>query len=278
MSEAVVHARRAAIDEAATVVRARTAVVPEYAILLDTGLDPLARHVTVEAAVTCQEIPHFPTTQADHRQLLLGVLAERRVGVLTGGAHRYEGFTLQQVTFPVRVLHQLGAHTLILVRVCSAVNPLWGAGELMVIDDHINLIGDNPLVGPNLDDLGPRFPDMSVTYDPQLRSRAEQVALQERIALRRGIYAGVAGPNLETRAEYRMLRTLGADAVGMGTVPEVIVARHMGMRVLAIGVVGALRLPDALEPVSMAELMRRAGEAEPQVTRLVRGVLAAPEP
>jgi purine-nucleoside phosphorylase len=277
VSEAVVHARRAALDEAVSAVRARTAVVPELAILLDTGLEALAGHVQSELAAPSDAIPHFPSPTGVRSQLLLGVLEQRPVAVLTGGAHQHDGFTLQQVSFPVRVLRQLGARTLLIVRVCSALNPLWSARELMLIDDHINLLGDNPLVGPNLDDLGPRFPDMSVAYDPQLRAHAEQVALRERIVLRRGVYAGVAGPSLGTRAEYRMLRTLGADAVGMGAIPEVIVARHMGMRVLGIGVIGALRLPDALAPLSMSELTAAGREAEPQVTRLVRGVLGTLE-
>jgi purine-nucleoside phosphorylase len=206
-------------------------------------------------------------------RLLLGSLAGRPVAALQGRFHRYEGYTLQQVTFPVRVLHALGARTLVVSNASGCVNPLWQAGELMLIDDHINLLGDNPLVGSNLDELGPRFPDMSQAYDAGLKAEAERVALEERITLRRGVYAAVSGPNLETRAEYRMLRTVGADAVGMSTVPEVIVARHMNMRVLGVSIMTDMCLPDALAPTSLDEILQVAHGAEPALTRLITGVL-----
>lgn len=277
MSEAVVHARRTAIEEAVAAVRARSTVVPDVGIILGTGLGALADEIDVEATIAYDELPHFPvpTVESHGGRLLLGTLEGRRVAVLQGRFHSYEGYTLQQVTFPVRVVHGLGAQLLIVSNACGGMNALWSAGELMLIDDHINLLGDNPLVGPNLDDLGPRFPDMSTAYDPQLRALAERIALALRIPLRRGVYAAVAGPNLETRAEYRMLRTIGADAVGMSTVPEVIVARHMAMRVLGISIITDLCLPDALQPTSLGEILRVAARAEPALTRLVRGVLSA---
>ncbi len=279
MSEAAVHARRTAIEEAVAAVRGRSDLVPDVAIILGTGLGALADAIVLDAELPYEELPHFPvSTVESHRgRLLLGTLENRPVAVLQGRFHRYEGYTLQQVAFPVRVLHALGARVLIVSNACGTVNPLWSPGELMLIDDHINLLGDNPLVGPNLDDLGPRFPDMSVAYDPQLAALAERVALEQRTVLRRGVYAAVTGPNLETRAEYRMLRTVGADAVGMSTVPEVIVARHMAMRVLGLGIITDLCLPDALQPTSLEEIVRIAGIAEPKLTQLVRAVVAAPD-
>jgi purine-nucleoside phosphorylase len=180
---------------------------------------------------------------------------------------------MQQVTFPVRVLRALGAETLIVSNACGGMHPLWGAGDLMLIADHLNLLGDNPLIGPNDDRLGVRFPDMSAPYDERLRALARSVAATQGIVLREGVYAAVAGPNLETRAEYRMLRTLGADVVGMSTVPEVIVALHAGMRVLGLSIITDQCLPDALEPAEMATIVATAGRAEPKLTALVRGVL-----
>jgi purine-nucleoside phosphorylase len=192
---------------------------------------------------------------------------------MQGRFHRYEGYTLQQVTFPIRVLRALGAETLIVSNACGAMNPLWLAGDLMLIADHINLLGDNPLIGPNDDRLGPRFPDMSATYDEALRAEARAVAAELRIPLREGVYVAVSGPNLETRAEYRFLRGIGADVVGMSTVPEVIVAVHAGMRVLGFSIVTDLCLPDALEPATVERIIGMANRAQPSLTRLVRGVL-----
>jgi purine-nucleoside phosphorylase len=201
-------------------------------------------------------------------------LAGKTVVAMQGRFHRYEGYSLQQVTFPVRVLRALGADTLIVSNACGGMHPLWAAGDLMLICDHINLLGDNPLIGPNDDALGPRFPDMSAPYDPELRALAREVAVQQGIPLREGVYVAVQGPNLETRAEYRFLRTLGADVVGMSTVPEVIVARHGGMRVLGLSIITDQCLPDALEPASLAQILAVARVAEPKLTAVVRGVMA----
>ena len=192
---------------------------------------------------------------------------------MQGRFHRYEGYTLQQVTFPVRVLRALGAETLVVANACGGMNPLWMPGDLMLIADHINLLGDNPLIGPNDDRLGVRFPDMSAPYDAQLRVLAREVAAEQRTVLREGVYVAVAGPNLETRAEYRMLRALGADVVGMSTVPEVIVALHGGMRVLGLSIITDQCLPDSLEPANVATIIATASRAEPRLTALVRGVL-----
>jgi purine-nucleoside phosphorylase len=229
----------------------------------------------VDATIPYAEIPGFPlsTVESHAGRLLCGRLGGRTVVAMQGRFHRYEGYTLAQVTFPVRVLHALGAGTLIVSNACGGMNPLWAPGELMLIADHINLLGDNPLIGPNDDRLGARFPDMSEPYDAELRTLARDVAAASGIALREGVYVAVTGPNLETRAEYRMLRRLGADVVGMSTVPEVIVARHAGMRVLGLSIITDQCLPDALEPAEMATILATAGRAEPMLTTLVRSVL-----
>jgi purine-nucleoside phosphorylase len=267
---------RAALHEAVEAVRGRTSGAPEFAIILGTGLGRLAADIEPEATIPYSEIPHFPlaTVESHTGRLIAGHLSGRRVIAMQGRFHRYEGHSLRQVTFPVRVLRLLGAQTLIVSNVSGCMNPLWRPGDLMLIDDHINLLGDNPLIGPNLDELGPRFPDMSEPYDRSLQSLAESAALELGIPLRRGVYVAVQGPNLETRAEYRMLRALGADVVGMSTVPEVIVARHAGMRVLGLSIITDLCLPDALEPASIESIIRIAGEAEPKLAALVKRIVS----
>jgi purine-nucleoside phosphorylase len=229
----------------------------------------------VEASIPYQEIPGFPlsTVETHAGRLLLGRLGKRPVVAMQGRFHRYEGYLLSDVTFPVRVLHALGAGTLVVSNACGGMNPLWGPGDLVLLSDHINLLGDNPLVGSNDDRLGPRFPDMSAPYDPELRALARQTALELGIVLREGVYVAVPGPSLETRAEYRMLRTMGADVVGMSTVPEVIVAIHAGMRALGISIITDQCLPDALEPADIGRIIATAGLAEPLLTRLIRGVV-----
>jgi purine-nucleoside phosphorylase len=259
------------VQAAAEVVGRSSATEPEVGLILGTGLGGLAREIAVDAAVGYAEIPGFPlsTVESHAGRLLLGRLGGRAVVAMQGRFHRYEGYDLQQVTFPVRVMHALGARTLIVSNACGGMNPLWAPGDLVLLSDHINLLGDNPLVGPNDDRLGPRFPDMSAPYDPELRALARAVALELGIVLREGVYAAVPGPNLETRAEYRMLRTLGADVVGMSTVPEVIVANHQGMRTLGISIITDQCLPDALEPADIGRIIATAGRAEPALTRLV---------
>jgi purine-nucleoside phosphorylase len=188
---------------------------------------------------------------------------------MQGRFHRYEGYDLQQVTFPVRVLQALGARVLVVSNACGGMNPLWSPGDMVLISDHINLLGDNPLVGPNDERLGPRFPDMSAPYDPDLRALVRTAALELGIVLREGVYVAVPGPNLETRAEYRMLRGIGADVVGMSTVPEVIVANHQGMRTVGISIITDQCLPDALEPADLEKIIATAMRAEPNLTRLI---------
>lgn len=262
-------------ERAADVVRARFSRTPDAAVILGTGLGALAGRMTVEASIDYRDIPGFPlsTVESHAGRLLCGSLAGKAVVAMQGRFHRYEGYSLSQVTFPVRVLRALGAERLVVSNACGGMHPLWAPGDLMLIADHINLLGDNPLIGPNDDRLGPRFPDMSEPYDRGLRAIARAVALEHGITLREGVYVAVPGPNLETRAEYRYLRGVGADVVGMSTVPEVIVAIHGGMRVLGISIITDQCLPDALEPASVEKIIAVASRAEPNLTTLVCGVL-----
>jgi len=265
----------AAVSAAAETIRARFSRQPAAAIILGTGLGQLAGEIDVEASIEYAEIPGFPlSTVESHRgRLLCGTLGGKVVIAMQGRFHRYEGYSLADVTFPVRVLKALGAPVLIVSNACGGMNPMWNAGDLMLIADHINLLGDNPLIGPNDDRLGPRFPDMSAPYDAELRATARTVAAEQGIPLREGVYVAVAGPNLETRAEYRFLRNIGADVVGMSTVPEVIVAVHAGLRVLGLSIITDMCLPDALEPATVERIIAIANRAEPSLTGLVRGVL-----
>ena len=266
----------ARLREAVDSIRARVSVPPEVGIVLGTGLGALAQEIDVEQEIPYEEIPHFvPSTVESHTgKLLVGTLEGRRVIAMQGRLHLYEGYRAWQVVFPVRAMSMLGARTLVVSNASGGMNPLWTPGDLMLIADHISLLPDNPLSGPNLDVLGPRFPDMSAAYDPGLQRLAQEVALERAIPLRRGVYVAVPGPNLETAAEYRMLRAMGADVVGMSTVPEVIAAVHAGMRVLGLSVITDACLPDALHPTSLQEILETARGAEPMLSGVVRGVLA----
>jgi purine-nucleoside phosphorylase len=258
------------------VVRAASSLEPRVAVILGTGLGALADDIEVEAAVPYGDLPGFqvPTVETHSGRLVLGHLAGTPVVAMQGRFHRYEGYSLQQVTYPVRVMRSLGAEVLVVSNAAGGMNPLWRAGELVLLDDHLNLLGDSPLIGPNADELGPRFPDMSEPYDRELQGLATDAALELGIRLHRGVYVAVSGPALETRAEYRMLRSLGADIVGMSTVPEVIVARHMDMRVLGLSIITDECLPDALEPVDVETIIAVAARAEPNLTRLITKVVA----
>jgi purine-nucleoside phosphorylase len=259
------------IEAAAGVVRESVSLRPEFGIILGTGLGGLADEIALEASIPYEKIPGFPlsTVESHAGRLLLGRLANRAVVAMQGRFHRYEGYALDEVTFPVRVMRALGARILIVSNACGGMNPLWNAADLVLLSDHINLLGDNPLIGPNDERLGPRFPDMSTPYDPELRAMARVAALELGILLREGVYVAVPGPNLETRAEYRMLRGMGADVVGMSTVPEVIVASHAGMRTVGISIITDLCLPDALEPADIGRIIETARRAEPSLTRLI---------
>lgn len=265
----------AALADAVSAIRSGSALTPEVAIILGTGLGGLAREIEVEAAISYREIPGFPlsTVETHEGRLLLGRLGGKRVVAMQGRFHRYEGYDMRQITFPVRVMRALGAGILVVSNACGGMHPLWSPGDLVLIADHINLLGDNPLVGPNDDALGPRFPDLSRAYDPELRAIARAAARELRIVLREGVYVAVTGPNLETAAEYRWLRGIGADVVGMSTVPEVIVAVHGGMRVLGISIITDACLPDALEPADIEKIIATAQRAEPDLTRLITAVL-----
>ncbi len=267
---------RAQVEEAAAYIRKQVTLRPTIGIILGTGLAQLAEHIQPETVLSYEDIPHFPlsTVETHTGRLLVGHMDGVPVYALQGRFHLYEGYTPQQVTFPVRVLATLGIDTLLISNAAGGMNPLFRKGDLMLITDHINLQGQNPLVGPNVDEWGPRFPDMSEPYDPTLRQWAEEVALERAIKLQQGVYVAVLGPNLETKAEYRFLRLIGADAVGMSTVPEVIVARHMDLRVMAISVITDECFPDALQPLSLEDVIAAATSAEPRLTAIMRGVIA----
>lgn len=263
------------VREAVKVIRKRTAFKPDVAITLGTGLGSLVREIRRAVRIPYAEIPHFPlsTVETHAGQLILGELMGRRVVAMQGRFHRYEGYDLKQVTFPVRVMRALGAKTYMVFSACGGLNRDCYPGDLMLLRDHINLMGETPLIGRNDERLGPRFPDLFNAYDDKLQTLALEVAREQRLALHRGVYAALPGPNLETVAEYRWLQGIGADCVGMSTVPEVIVARHAGLRVLAIGVITDRCVPDQVGPADIANIIRAAKEAEPRLTRLVKGIL-----
>jgi len=248
---------------------------PQIGIILGTGLGTLADKIEEPMIIAYEDIPFFPVpTVAWHTgQLVFGRISRKKVVAMQGRFHYYEGYSAQEITFPLRVMKRLGANILIESNAAGGLNPQFVPGDLMIITDHINLMGINPLIGPNDETLGPRFPDMSNPYDRELVKLTEQVAIEEKIKIQRGVYVAVAGPNLETAAEYRFFRLIGADAIGMSTVPEVIVAIHSGMKVLGITCITDRCLPDALTPANIEEILKIASEAEPILTRLVSKVI-----
>ena len=259
------------VAEAAATIQRVEAFNPEIGIVLGTGLGKLAERIEVVARLPYEQSPHMPTSTVETHagELLLGTLAGKNIVALSGRFHFYEGYSMQEVTFPIRVAKALGIHTLVVSNAAGGLNPLFKAGDLMLISDHINLMGDNPLIGPNDDALGPRFPDMIEPYCSALNYLAETVALEKGIKLQRGVYLGCPGPTLETRAEYRFMRTIGADAVGMSTVPEVIVAVHAGLKVLGFSAITDECMPDALKPVNIEEIIAIANGVEPVLSELV---------
>ena len=265
------------VAEAVAAIRAHWKTPPGAGIILGTGLGGLVDEIEVEVTFEYENIPNFPrSTAVGHRgRLVCGQLAGVSVLAMEGRFHMYEGYSLQQITMPVRVMKALGASLLVVSNACGGMNPYFRNGDIMVIEDHINLMGDNPLIGINDDRLGSRFPDMCEPYDQELVDRALEIARREDIQAHKGVFVAVSGPNLETRAEYRFLRLIGADAVGMSTVPEVIVAKHCGLRVVGFSIVTDMCLPDALEPADVAKIITTANAAEPKLVALVRGVLAA---
>jgi len=263
------------IETAVAAIRGQWGETPKVGIILGTGLGALAEQIESPVAMDYEDIPSFPrSTAVGHRgRLVCGKLEGVPIVAMEGRFHQYEGYPLKQITLPVRVMKALGADTMIVTQAVGGMNPLYQAGDVMIIDDQINLMGDNPLVGVNDDRLGPRFPDMSAPYTPELIEVGQEIARREDFVAQRGVMVAVTGPCLETRAEYRFLRGIGADVVGMSTVPEVIVAVHCGLRVFGLSVITDMCLPDALEPAVVEEIIAVANSAEPKLRALVMGVV-----
>lgn len=263
------------INETLEVIRKKTRLNYEVGIILGTGLGGLVKDIDVEHEIDYSELPHFPlsTVESHHGKLIFGKIAGKNVVAMQGRFHYYEGYTMQQITYPVRVMKFLGVKTLLVSNACGGMNPLYRRGDIMLMVDHINLLGDNPLIGKNENELGPRFPDMSEPYNLELISLAEKVALKNQIKIQKGVYVAVPGPNLETKAEYRFLRGIGADVVGMSTIPENIVANHMGMKVLGISIITDECFPEALKPAVLEEIIAAANEAEPKMTLIMKEVI-----
>ena len=263
------------IQEATRHIQSQWLGKPSVGIILGTGLGGLTGEIEAEAMIAYSDIPHFPTStvQSHAGRLVCGRLAGKTVVAMEGRFHFYEGYSLQQITLPVRVMKALGVSVLIVSNACGGMNPQFAKGDLMVIEDHINLLPANPLIGKNDDRLGPRFPDMCFAYDRALIALTRRVALEEKITCQQGVFVAVAGPNLETRAEYRFLRSIGADVVGMSTVPEVIVGVHAGLRNLGFSIITDMCLPDALEPAKLEDILATANAAEKKLRVLVRRVV-----
>ncbi len=264
------------IQDACSHIRSAFSKTPKVGIILGTGLGGLVEEIEVEATIDYGDIPHFPkSTATSHAgRLVCGTLGGVPVVAMEGRFHMYEGYPLKQITLPVRVFKELGAELMIVSNACGGMNPQYVSGDIMVIDDQINLMGDNPLIGVNDDRLGPRFPDMSEPYSQSWIDRTLAIARNEGIYPHRGVFVAVPGPCLETRAEYRFLRTIGADVVGMSTVPETIVAVHCGLPVVGLSVITDMCLPDALKAADVSEIIAVAGEAEPKLRAIVRGIVA----
>ncbi len=244
-------------------------------IILGTGLGGLVKEIKISHEINYSDLPHFPlsTVESHEGKLIFGTINGKNVVAMQGRFHYYEGYTMQLITYPVRVMKFLGVETLLVSNACGGMNPHYRRGDIMIMTDHINLLGDNPLIGKNEDELGPRFPDMSEAYNIELISLAEAIAIENKIKVQKGVYVAVPGPNLETKAEYRFLRATGADVVGMSTIPENIVANHMGMKVLGISIVTDECFPDSLKPVNVEEIIAAAMKAEPKMTLIMKEVI-----
>ena len=258
-------------------IQERTKFKAEIAIILGTGLGGLVKEIDIEHAIPYSEIPHFPvsTVEGHKGQLIFGSLGGKKVIAMQGRFHYYEGYNMKEVTFPVRVLKAMGIKTLFVSNASGGLNPMYKVGDVMMINDHINMFGDHPLMGPNINELGPRFPDMSQPYNLHLRNLALKIALQNRIDLKEGVYVGVSGPTFETPAEYRMYRILGGDAIGMSTVPEVIVARHMDIAVFGISIITDSGVPGEIVEISHEEVQAVAMQAEPRMSLIIRELIAS---
>lgn len=266
---------RQQLKEAHTFIEAKIENEPVVGIILGTGLGGLVSEIDIHTEIDYNDIPHFPvsTVESHAGKLIFGQLGGKQIMAMQGRFHYYEGYDMKQITFPIRLMHLLGIKHLIISNACGGLNPQFRKGDLMLIDDQINLLGDNPLIGPNLDEFGPRFPDMSEPYARDLIALAEETALENKIKVLKGSFLAASGPNLETKAEYRFMRATGADAVGMSTVPEVIVAVHQGMKVLGISVITDECFPDALQPVELEEIIEVANKTEPKLTLIMREVV-----
>jgi purine-nucleoside phosphorylase len=266
---------RAAVSESSRFITEKIKNKPRIGMILGTGLGDLAERIVISRDLPYRDIPGFPhsTVPGHAGRLLAGTLGGKDLLVMQGRVHFYEGYRLEKVTFPVRVMRKVGIEILIVSNAAGALNPNYTAGDVMIITDHINLTGQNPLIGPNLDDFGPRFPDMTQVYDPALVRLAEEAALEEKIKLHKGVYVGVTGPSMETPAETRFLRMTGADAVGMSTIPEVIVAAHCGLRVLAFSAISNVNLPDCMKPAPIEEVLANAAVAGRKLGRIIEGLL-----
>ena len=264
------------VQDACKAIRRQFAQKPRVGIILGTGLGGIVEEIEIEAAMDYADIPHFPTSTAtSHRgRLVCGKLAGVPVLAMEGRFHMYEGYPLKQITLPVRVFKELGAELMIVSNACGGLNPYFSRGDIMVIEDQINLLGDNPLIGINDDRLGPRFPDMCEPYDQQWIDRTIKIARDQGIGVHKGVFVAVGGPNLETRAEYRFLRMIGADVVGMSTVPETIVAVHCGLKTIGLSVITDMCLPDALKPSNVEEIIATANEAAPKLVAIVKGIVS----
>lgn len=263
------------IEETLAVIHRFTKSDFQIGIILGTGLGGLVKEIEIAHQIDYGDLPHFPlsTVESHHGRLIFGKIADKKVVAMQGRFHYYEGYTMQQITYPVRVMKFLGVNTLLVSNACGGMNPNYRKGDIMLMADHINLLGDNPLIGPNDDELGPRFPDMSEPYSLQLINLAEKVAKEKNIKIQKGVYVAVPGPNLETKAEYKFLRQIGADVVGMSTIPENIVANHMGMKVLGISIITDECFPETLKPVNVEEIIATAMEAEPKMTLIMKEVI-----
>ncbi len=266
---------REKIAEAKKFIESRSKVKPKIGIIVGTGLGTLAKEIEIKAIVPYSDIPHFAVSTAPGHEgnLILGKLSGKMIMAMQGRFHLYEGYSLEEITFPIRIMKEMGVELLIESNVVGGMNPNFKAGDLMIITDHINLTGNNPLIGSNDERLGPRFPDMSEPYDKKLIELTKRIAIEEKIGIHQGVYVGLTGPNFETPAEYRFLRLIGADAVGMSTVCEVIVARHSGLRVLGMSCITDECIPDRLEPVNFRKLIQVAQKVEPNLARLVKRLL-----
>ena len=263
------------IKETLEVIRKHNSENYPVGIILGTGLGGLVKDINIKHQIDYEELPHFPisTVESHNGKLIFGTINGKNVVAMQGRFHFYEGYSMQQITYPVRVMKFIGVETLLVSNACGGMNPDYRKGDVMIMSDHINLLGDNPLIGKNEDELGPRFPDMSEPYSLELIELAEKIALENQIKVQKGVYVAVPGPNLETKAEYRFLRQTGADVVGMSTIPENIVANHMGMKVLGLSIITDECFPDTLKPVNVEEIIAAAMQAEPKMTLIMKELI-----